>query len=406
MRAKLTGNLLPAAAEREAESILRSCVHCGFCNATCPTYQVLGDERDGPRGRIYLMKSLLEGEADGATAQIHLDRCLTCRSCETTCPSGVRYGRLLELVRPALETKLPRGMFDRLQRAVLRGIVPYTKRFGLLLKLGQRVRPLLPAAARKWVPLVAVARMWPPPRHARKMIALDGCVQQVVAPQINAAAARILDRHDLSLVQIAGTQCCGALPYHLGNEGEAQDFARKNIDAWWPALENGFEGIFSASTGCTAMLKEYGLLLADDPDYAAKARQIAELAQDASEVILLPQPDGGLESTARPLRLAFHSPCTMQHAMKIRNAVESRLRAAGHELTQVADSHLCCGSAGTFSLLQPTLASELLARKLKTLEAGQPELIATANIGCLMHLARGSSVPVRHWLEVLDSEDF
>jgi glycolate oxidase iron-sulfur subunit len=390
---------------READAILRACVHCGFCTATCPTYQLLGDELDGPRGRIYLIKQMLEGDEVSEKTQLHLDRCLTCRSCETTCPSGVRYGRLVDIGRQVLEKKVPRNAAERTRRwLLLRGLTrgPW---FSVALAFGRWAKPLLPPTLAARVPAKSKAKRRPPQRHARRMLSLGGCVQPHLAPSIDAALARALDRVEISLVQSSRAGCCGALSEHLGAHDEALQFARRNIDAWWPHIERGAEAIIASASGCGAVIKEYGHLLRDDPDYAAKARRVAELSKDPVEVIAaewkrfapLVAMDHG------PLRVAFQSPCTLQHGLKLGGRVEEILEAIGLELTPVADSHLCCGSAGVYSILQSDLSRRLKANKLAALETGEPQVIATANVGCLVHLAEGSRLPVRHWLEVFEA---
>ncbi|HWI98856.1 MAG TPA: glycolate oxidase subunit GlcF [Burkholderiales bacterium] len=386
---------------REAEAILRKCVHCGFCTATCPTYQVLGDDLDSPRGRIYLIKRALEGAPVSAKTQLHLDRCLTCRACETTCPSGVRYGRLVDIGRGVVEARAKRRPSERLVRRLVASVVPRPRLFKLLAGLGRVVRPVLPAAVKAKVPgPMADPGEWPAPRHARKMLALGGCVQPGLAPSINAAAARVLDRIGISLVEAPRAGCCGALRFHLNYQQEGRDDMRALIDAWWPLVERGaVEAIVMTASGCGATVKEYGHLLAHDPAYRDKAARIAGLTKDLAEVI----PVDALPPGIAAGRIAFHSPCTLQHGQQIRGAVESRLARAGFELTGVRDAHLCCGSAGTYSLLQPAIAGELRGRKLAALSEGQPEQIATANIGCLTHLQGASQVPVRHWIEVLDA---
>jgi glycolate oxidase iron-sulfur subunit len=385
---------------REAEAILRKCVHCGFCTATCPTYQVLGDDLDSPRGRIYLMKRALEGGAVTHKTQLHLDRCLTCRACETTCPSGVRYGRLVDIGRAVVETRTRRAPLDRLARALMSAVLPRRALFGALVGLGRLARRLLPHVLQAKLPQANIAAgKWPAPRHGRKMLALAGCVQPSLAPSINAAAARVLDRIGVSLVEAAGAGCCGGLRFHLNYQERGRDDMRALIDAWWPQVERGeIEAIVVTASGCGVTIKEYGHLLAEDPAYRDKAIRIAALAKDLAEVIPLEALPGGVASA----RVAFQSPCTLQHGQQIRGAVEARLARAGFELAPVRDAHLCCGSAGTYSLLHPAIAGELKARKLATLEEGGAACIATANIGCLSHLQAGARLPVRHWIELLD----
>jgi glycolate oxidase iron-sulfur subunit len=390
---------------RDAESILRACVHCGFCTATCPTYQLLGDELDGPRGRIYLIKQMLEGDAVTATTTLHLDRCLGCRSCETTCPSGVRFGRLLDIGHRVAEQKIERPAGERMRRWLLRKGLTHRPWFGLALAAGRIARPLLPRALAARVPASRRAKRWPEPRHARRMLLLAGCVQPALAPSIDAALARALDRVDITLVPASGSGCCGAVSDHLGAHDEALDFARANIDAWWPLVEQGVEAIVVSASGCGVVVKAYGHLLRDDPAYADKARRVAALARDSVEVVaaewkrFAPQ----VAMDHGPQRVAFHSPCSLQHGQRLVGDVEEILEAIGLELTPVADPHLCCGSAGTYSILQPELAGELKANKLAALEAGAPDVIATANIGCLIHLASAATPPVLHWVEIFES---
>ena len=382
---------------READAILRKCVHCGFCTATCPTYQLLGDELDGPRGRIYLIKQALEGGPVGPTTRLHLDRCLTCRSCETTCPSGVRYGRLVDIGRAVVDERAPRSWLERVRRQALVSVLGQRRLFGPLLALGRAIRPLLPGSLRRRVPPPRRARAWPARRHARTMVCLDGCVQPAIAPGIDAAAARVLDRQGISLLRTPGAGCCGALGYHLGAHEAALRRMRANIDAWWPAIEAGAEAVLATSSACAEMIKDYGERLGADPAYAAKAAHVSEIARDASEVV------GAAEAPApQRRRIAFHSPCTLQHGQQIRGQVETVLEASGCELAPVAGAHLCCGSAGTYSILQRELSGRLLADKLAALGAGDPEQIVTANIGCLVHLQSAAERPVVHWLELLD----
>ncbi|WP_426416668.1 glycolate oxidase subunit GlcF [Aestuariirhabdus sp. LZHN29] len=401
MKTQISKEYRDSADGQEADAILRSCVHCGFCTATCPTYQELCDERDGPRGRIYLIKQLLEGGEVSEKTQTHLDRCLTCRSCETTCPSGVKYGRLLDIGRGILEQKLPRSASQRALRWGIRQILPYRNRFGGLLKLGQAVRPLLPASLKAKVPPPQVSSPWPSSSHPRRMVALQGCAQPAATPNTLAATARVLDRLGITLVTVPEAGCCGAVSYHLAAQQEGLDSMRRNIDAWWPAVEAGAEAIVITASGCGAMVEEYGYLLRDDPRYAAKAQRISEICRDISQV--LAQED--LSVLALPTgsgRIAFHCPCTLQHALKQTNTVQQILRNAGFDLTHTRDNHLCCGSAGTYSILQPEMSQKLLSNKLKALTVDNPDRIVTANIGCQLHLQSRATQPVSHWIELLD----
>ncbi|MGC5704026.1 glycolate oxidase subunit GlcF [Pseudomonas sp. NFXW11] len=391
---------LPRAAE--AERILRSCVHCGFCNATCPTYQLLGDELDGPRGRIYLIKQVLEGAPATALTQMHLDRCLSCRNCETTCPSGVDYHNLLDIGRAVVDAAVPRPAGQQLLRQGLRALSANPQLFKALIKGGSRLRPLLPQALQHKLPRqVPKATPLPALRHARRVLLFEGCVQQGLSPNTHAAATRVLDRLGISLQPVPEAGCCGAVDYHLNAQEAGLQRARRNIDAWWPHLQQGAEAIVQTASGCGAFIKDYGHLLADDPQYAAKARQVSALARDLVEVLR----DEPLEQLGvhGQQRLAFHCPCTLQHAQKLGGAVESLLQGLGFQLTTVPDSHLCCGSAGTYSLTQPELARQLRDAKLQALESGQPELIVTANIGCQIHLDSAGRTPVRHWIEAVES---
>ncbi|MDH5545100.1 MAG: glycolate oxidase subunit GlcF [Gammaproteobacteria bacterium] len=383
----------------EAESILRSCVHCGFCTATCPTYQLLGDELDSPRGRIYLMKQVLEGKEVTQKTQTHLDRCLTCRSCETTCPSGVQYGRLIDIGRHIVEQKVSRPLIARIQRKMLRTVVPNTGLFKTMLGLGQVFKPLLPRALKRKIPAMGKAVAWPTRQHTRKMLILEVCAQPVTAPQTNAVTAHVLDSLGIQLVRTNGTGCCGALSHHLSAHEEGLDYMRRNINAWWPHIEQGAEAIISTASGCGVVVKEYGKLLEHDSHYAAKAKRISELSKDISEILSAEDLSGFRKET--PVKIAFHSPCTLQHGQKLVGSVENILRSVGYQLTEVSDPHLCCGSSGTYSILQSELSQQLLNNKLNSLESGTPDIIATANIGCQMHMATKAKVPVKHWIELL-----
>lgn len=410
MQTKLADFIKHSAEGQEADEILRSCVHCGFCLATCPTYQLLGDELDSPRGRIYLMKQLLEGQPVTEKTQLHLDRCLTCRACETTCPSGVRYGALVDIGRGIVEKQVKRNLPAEVMRYSLRKILPNALLFNTLFKAGQLVRPMLPSSLKKKIPVnLGAAQAWPAARHVRTMLVLDGCVQPTLAPNINAACARVLDRIGISLIKADKAGCCGAVTFHLNAQAEGLDYMRRNIDAWWPYIEQEkAEAIVMTASGCGVTVKDYGHLLSHDRDYAEKAARISAMTKDISE-ILYAEKDRLQElveskKNRNQTKLAFHSPCTLQHGMKIRGVVEQILSSAGFDLTNVPNGHLCCGSAGTYSILQPELSQQLLKNKVEALESGQPDQIATANIGCLMHLQNGTTISVRHWIELIDQQ--
>ena len=409
MQTKLAPEYKNTADGIAAEAILRKCVHCGFCTATCPTYQLLGDELDGPRGRIYLMKQVLEGVEPTRKTQLHLDRCLTCRNCESTCPSGVDYGHLVDIGRKLVDAKVPRPAPERAVRWALKEGLP-SPLFGPAMRLGQSLRGALPGALRNKVPARRATGAWPIRRHARKMLLLQGCVQPSMAPSIDAATARVLDAIGIEPVRIAQASCCGAVKLHLNDHDGAKAQMRGNIDAWWPHLGDdakpGAEAIVVNASGCTVMVKDYGHALRDDPAYAKKAARISALARDLTE--LLPEIAEGLAGrlSNRPTSgtLAFHPPCTLQHGQQLRGLVEQHMGALGFDVrTATTESHLCCGSAGTYSVLQPDIAYQLRDRKLGHLDALQPETIVSANIGCITHLQSGTATPVRHWIEVLDA---
>lgn len=386
-----------------AERILRKCVHCGFCLATCPTYQVLGNELDSPRGRIYLMKQVLEGATPTAKTQLHLDRCLTCRNCETTCPSGVEYGRLLDIGRHLVEERVGRSVAATAARAALKTGLGTPLLFNSALKLGQGLHGLMPGFLKARVPPAEKAGAWPAPRHARHMLVLEGCVQPGLKPNINAATARVLDRIGISLAAAPEAGCCGALAHHLNDTEAGLAAARRNIDAWLPQLDAGVEAIVMTASGCGVMVKDYGWLLRNDDAYAEKAARVSAATKDISEILVAERAAlKALATTPAARRIAYHPPCTLQHGQKLTGGAEALLADAGFELAPIAEKHLCCGSAGTYSILQPEIADQLKARKLGHLEAGQPELIATANIGCLTHLQSGTALPVKHWVELLD----
>jgi glycolate oxidase iron-sulfur subunit len=413
MQTRLLSSLQDTETGREADRILRSCVHCGFCTATCPTYQLLGDELDGPRGRIYQIKALLEGEAPTRSVQTHLDRCLTCLNCMTTCPSGVQYDRLLATGRGIVEERLERPLAERLLRQAVRRVVPYPSRFVPLLRLGQAMKPLLPAGLKAKLPAMGHTGPLPKRRHPRRVMMLESCVEPVLTPAAVGAAIRVLDAVGIEVIRPGGG-CCGAVSEHLAAAEEACGFMRRNIDAWWPYIApeapeapeapDVAEAIVVTASGCGAMVKDYGHLLKDDPDYRDKAARVSALARDpcellsAADLARLPSPF----ARGIPRRIAFHPPCTLQHGQRLAGRVEALLRGAGFELLPVRDAHSCCGSAGTYSILQSNLSEQLRERKLDALEQGGPALIATANVGCQTHLAAAAKVPVVHWLELFD----
>lgn len=416
MQTELADFIRNTADGEEADSILRKCVHCGFCTATCPTYQLLGDELDGPRGRIYLIKQMLEGGSVTRSTQLHLDRCLTCRSCETTCPSGVQYGRLVEIGRQHVEETVPRPLRQQMLRRVLASVLPNSAVFTPAMRLGQLVRPFLPRRLRDKIPARQRLLEWPtkaeplqaaneaePPLEARRMLLLAGCVQPAMLPNINIATARVLHALGVETVIEPEAGCCGAIRLHLGYRDEALDDIRRNIDAWWPHVEAGVEAIVINASGCGATVKEYGHLLRNDPAYAEKAQRITELSRDVVEVL------GGFETELAGLArrrgvhtVAFHPPCTLQHGQQIRGAVEHLLGMLGVEVRLPADSHLCCGSAGTYSVTQPAMSYTLRDRKVQALEALEPQMVVSANVGCIAHLQSGTSMPVAHWVELVE----
>ncbi|MBF2761115.1 MAG: glycolate oxidase subunit GlcF [Ectothiorhodospiraceae bacterium AqS1] len=429
MRTRLAAFIRDSRQGQEADAILRKCVHCGFCTATCPTYQLLADELDGPRGRIYLIKELLEGAEVSERTRTHLDRCLGCRACETTCPSGVRYARLAEIGKDVVEKRLERPLPDRLRRRLLLWLIPHRRRFAFFLGLGRLARPFLPRTLALRIPAARGAGRWPKAVHARRALALEGCVQGAAAPEIDAAAARVLDSLGISYLRMPASGCCGAASRHLGAHEEALEMMRRNIDAWWPEIEAGAEAIGISSSACAAEVKEYGHSLAHDPRYASKAERVSSLAKDLSEIVAAedllestppPQRKGAArnggpappartqsESASKPKtrqRIAFHCPCTLAHAQRLNGVVEDILKRSGFDLVPVVDSHLCCGSAGTYSILQAGISRQLLGRKIENLEAGSPQGIATANIGCLLHLRSAAKTDVRHWIELLDPD--
>ena len=407
MQTELPKTFLATSRGTRADEILRSCVHCGFCNATCPTYQLLGDELDGPRGRIYLMKDMLETQQADAVTRTHLDRCLTCRACETTCPSGVRYGELLEIGRDFLEAELPRPAPQRLLRRWLLDVVPWPRRFARWLRAGRLARVFLPKRLASAIPRSG-ARKQPhnkrthaspsPVPAAGKVLLLNGCVQRVSTPQVNAALEALLADRGVEVVQVPGERCCGSLALHLGASAEARVTMAANVDALSHRLDEA-DAVISTASGCGVTVKDYGRLLGDDPARRDAARRLAERTVDAAEFLR------GLETPwqrREPYRrVAWHAPCTLQHGQRVTGTVEALLGGAGYELTEVPDAHLCCGSAGTYSILEPALAEQLKSNKLDALHQGRPDVIATANVGCQLHLAQGARVPVKHWIELL-----
>lgn len=384
---------------READRILRACVHCGFCTATCPTYQLLGDELDGPRGRIYLIKQSLEGQPVTRKTQRHLDRCLTCLSCMTTCPSGVHYAHLVDIGREVVDKRVGRPMGERLMRWALRRVLPHRRRFEPLLRIGQALRPIVPAALRRKIPERRPYRMPTTGSQPRKVVMLEGCVTPGLTPATNAAAVEVLDRLGIEVIPTPRAGCCGAVSQHLSAPEDARILMRRNIDAWWPHIEGGAEAVVITASGCGSIVKEYGYHLKDDERYAQKAAGVSALTRDLSEVLVGEDLAGLGVRTGR--RIAFHAPCTLQHGQRINGVVEGILARLGYELSTVPDSHLCCGSAGTYSILQAELSQQLLERKIEALESGGPELIATANVGCQTHLETRATLPVVHWVELL-----
>ena len=400
MQTKLAAFISDTSAGREAQEILGRCVHCGFCTATCPTYQLLGNELDGPRGRIYLIKSMLEGTACSQSTLLHLDRCLTCRSCETTCPSGVEYGRLLEIGRQVAEKAVPRSIGRRLGRRLLAWFLT-SGLFPVLLGLGRSVRRLCPETVARYIPVRYAVGEKPSAIRSRQMIVLEGCVQPALSPNINSAAARVLDRLGISLIRASEAGCCGALALHLSIEDRARQAMRRNIDAWWPLLEAGAECIVMTASGCGVTVKEYGQVLADDSQYAEKAKRVSSLTWDLSEILLREPMAASL--AGRGVSVAVQTPCTLQHGQGINGSIEEILSRVGFQQATVDNPQLCCGSAGSYSILQSSIANRLRQEKLTALQASGPNVIATANVGCQVHLAAKSTVPVRHWIELVDS---
>ena len=389
-------------AGQTAKALTSACVHCGFCLATCPTYLDSRDERDSPRGRIYLIKNLLETGEAGSQTQLHLDRCLTCRSCETTCPSDMQYGELVDIGRGLMEQAAPRPLASKIQRRLLRLTLSRPQLLTWSLVVAQFLRPLLPARLRQAVPLRQVQKALPAGQRARKMLVLEGCVQRAATPNTNVAARRVLDRLGISLIVAPKAGCCGAVNYHLAAHADGLNNMRRNIDAWWPHLHDGAEAIISSASGCGAMLVDYGRLLADDPHYADKAKRVSQLSRDIGE-ILMDEDLTKLTVDTQVGKVAIHSPCTLQHALQQPDLIRTLLGRAGFDIATTTEKLLCCGSAGTYSILQSTISEKLREKALQALAHDQPAVIATANVGCQLHLQAAAGVPVMHWIELLDT---
>ncbi len=400
MRTRITSPLAETAAGAIAGEVLRACVHCGMCNATCPTYHLTGDELDGPRGRIYLIKQALEGEPVGRLTQNHLDRCLSCRACETTCPSGVEYHRLLDVGREVVAHQAPRPWSERLFRGAIRALCIEPWRLATLIALGRPFRFALPAILKGKLPPKVEIGSRPTRVHERRMSLLKGCVQSATAPHVNAANQRVFDKVGVTLTETPGVGCCGALSFHLDAPDEGRALARRNIDAWIGELDAGAEAVIVNASGCAAFIRDYPDILAEDPVYAARARRVVENLRDPIEVLETTPPTPH-RTPARP-RIAVHQSCTLRNGPRLGDAPARLLASLGYDPQPVGDAHLCCGSAGAYSLLQPTMAGKLRAEKITALTGGAPQAIYTANIGCWMHLGEKSPVPVRHWIEAVD----
>ena len=409
MQTNISEELKLTAEGSEADRILRSCVHCGFCNATCPTYRILGDELDGPRGRIYLIKGLLEGKEASQKTQVHLDRCLTCLACETSCPSGVEYGRLAEIGRQQINKKAKRIFSERSYRYLLRQILPYPKRFSLLLRIGRGIRFLLPDKYRRMIPVNLHTKQQikkiESVVHTRKMILFSGCVQPLLSPETNCASTRLLNKLGIETITSRDEKCCGAIDHHMAIDERALFFIKNNIDAWWPSIEQGAEAIVISASGCGTMIKDYGYILRNDPDYKDKALQVAKLARDIGEIIAA-EDVGKLRKiiNVSSNRFAFQNPCSLQHGQKMKDKTAELLKKLGYQICDVEDADQCCGSAGTYSLLQTELSEKLRRKKINSLEVVKPDVIMTANIGCQLHLQQATDIPVKHWIEILEED--
>jgi glycolate oxidase iron-sulfur subunit len=401
MHVELHPDLRDTLSGQAAAQLTSACVHCGFCLATCPTYLDQRDERDSPRGRIYLIKQVLETGEAGSATQTHLDRCLTCRSCETTCPSGMQYGQLLDIGRELVEQRVARPALERVMRRSLRYVLTRPRLFKTALIAGQLLRPVLPRALREKVPARQSLRPRPATSHKRRMLVLEGCVQSAATPATNIAARRVLDKLGITLVSISSAGCCGAVNYHLSAHDAGLDDIRRNIDAWWQAIENGAEAIISSASGCSVMLADYGKLLQHDSQYADKAARVSALALDISQVLVKENLEQLTVNTDIG-RIAVQTPCSLQHGLQQPELIREILRRAGFSLAATREDHLCCGSAGTYSILQAKASERLRDNKISALTGASPTLIATANVGCQLHLQQATALPVRHWLELLD----
>ncbi|MGH1536962.1 MAG: glycolate oxidase subunit GlcF [Gammaproteobacteria bacterium] len=406
MQTSFSAEFLQTKDGQRVNGILRKCVHCGFCNATCPTYQVTGDELDGPRGRIYLIKNFFEDQKEHQNSQIdnniglkHLDRCLTCLACETTCPSGVKYGELVDIGRKHIRDKSKRSLTSKLKRKLILYTFSKPTLSKVAFTLAQLLKPLLPLSLAKKVPSKqSLPELNSNLSFTKKVLTIKGCVQSSAAPQINAAAAKVFQNSEI-LIEETNSKCCGALAFHLTEINTAHQTIRDNIDNWYEKLTNGYEYLSITSSGCSSFIKQYSIIMQDDKDYAEKANFIAERCRDISELAKDIKPN---DSDKKSKTVAFHSPCTLQHGQNINGVIEAKLQSAGYTLVDFRDGHLCCGSAGSYSLLEDKLSTELLNNKINCLEENHPDIIATANIGCLMHLQSGTDIPVKHWIELLN----
>ena len=427
MQTSFTSAFTQTSDGERVNNILRKCVHCGFCNAACPTYELTGNELDGPRGRIYLIKNFFEENSQNNLAENtqapsndtslkHLDRCLTCLSCETTCPSGVKYGELVDIGRKHISASVPRPIHNKIKRKLILSAFSNSKRVAWLFAIARMFKPLLPMNLASKIP--AKVKLMPESSSSpssgsspdstasngkstsRKMLTIKGCVQNAAAPQINHATKIVLSDSDIQLHEV-DSACCGALAFHLTELEQAHETIRKNIDHWYQMLNEDYEKILINSSGCSTFIKQYTTIMQDDDLYAKKAKFVSEHCIDLSEIASELQPDTSKASSTSKQTIAFHSPCTLQHGQKIKGEIEDKLLQAGYVLTEVQDPHLCCGSAGTYSLLEPEMSSKLLKSKVSNLEKNQPDIIVTANIGCLMHLQSGTEIPVKHWIELL-----